>query len=129
MDNFLIFTNFLQAKNYKLVKEDKHIGVVIYESEGLFIRIEQDRNLERFISLSRTNNHSWEGWYDMDIVRFQILNIPYALDDMYKFEQLSQFFINYYDEIIKAFSLSFFSNTEIALANLKNKRSKALFGY
>lgn len=129
MDNFLIFTNFLLAKNYKLVNEDKNIGVVIYESEGLFIRIEQDRTLERFISLSRTNNHSWKGWYDMDIVRFQILNIPYASGDIYKFEQLSQFFINYYDEIMKAFSLPYFSNTEIALANLKNKRSKALFGY
>ena len=129
MDSLVNFTNFLLKKGFTLIEENKQIKITIYELNGLFVRIEQDVNLERFISLSRTNNHSWKGWYDMGIIRFFIIGSPFENDSIVWFDQLNEFFMSRYVEIDKAFSLANFTRTELSLLALQKERAKVLFGY
>jgi len=129
MDNLSAFIHFLLEKKYTLVEDNKQLKIVTYQLNGLFVQIVQERNFDHFISISRTNNHNWEGWYSMDTVRFLILQEHYQLDRNYKFEQLSRFFMDYYNEIIKAFSLVNFPASENILDTLQKERAKALFGY
>lgn len=117
------------GKGYRLIEDNKLLKTTTYELGGLFVQIVQDVNLEQFISLSRTNNHSWKGWYDMDVIRFCIQKIPYKKDDIFKFEHLSHFFINHYDVIMKAFSPSNFVKTETELLALQDERAKVLYGF
>ena len=129
MASFSEFIDFLLKKGYTLIKSDEKLKTVIYLKDGLFIKIVQDPNFKRFISLSRTNNHPWEGWYDMTIVRFFILQKHYEKDSFLWFEQLSVFFTEYHEEIVDAFGPSRFPKTEFVLKALKKERGKLLFGF
>lgn len=129
MDTLVKFTNFLLDKGFTLIEENKQLKITIYELNGLFVRIEQDVNLERFISSSRTNNHSWKGWYDMGIIRFFIIGSPFENDSIVWFDQLSEVFMTQYAEIERAFSPANFTRTEPLLMALQKERAKVLFGY
>jgi len=129
MNRLSNFIQFLLEKGFNEIENNNQLGFVTYELDGLFLQIEQDRNLERFISLSRANKPGFEGWYDMDIIRFLVLNTDYENVDSLHFENLSQFFMENYEEIFKAFSYPDFYNSENILATLKKQRAKALYGY
>lgn len=123
------FTAFLQQKGYNIIDENRQLHFITYENKGLFIRLSKEVSGEHFIELSRTNNHSWQGWFDMTIVRCLILKAPFEKGGPTDFEQLSQFFKEHYDAIESEFKPTNFLKTETALAALKKERAKVLFDY
>ncbi|MEO8109244.1 MAG: hypothetical protein ABI594_04390 [Ginsengibacter sp.] len=128
MDSVTKFISFLFSKGYQLIENNEKFMFTTYEKSGFFVRIAEDTNA-KFIILSRSNEHSWKGRYDMGLVRFLILKAHYEKDSTFKFEESSQFFIDHYEEILEVFKPANFTKSEDAFAVLKKERAKALFGY
>ncbi len=128
MDSLLKFTNFLLEHGYNLIEQNDKLKITKYEKKGLFIKIVQDVDSERYIDISRVNNHNWEGWSDMGIIYFFILKIPFEKGKAIGFELLSEFFMDHYNEISDAYNQVNFPDTQLALAALEDQRATILFG-
>ena len=128
MDTFEKFIEFLKEKGFQLLENKKDFKLIKYEKNGLFVETVQDIDSKRFISLSRANELYGKGWYDMNFIRFFILRSHYEKSQILTFEQLSEFFIENYNEIYEAFSDANFPDTEKELIALKKERVKVMFG-
>ena len=129
MENISRFVDFLLAKDFTLLEDNKQLRFVTYQHDGFYVRIAGDPDGRHFIDLSITNLPGWQGWQSMNPVNFFILKRHYSEDGSAYFDELSQFFIDHYNEIREAFKPSEYPKTEAVLTILKNESAKARFGY
>lgn len=129
MDNISNFVDFLLGEGFVLVEDNKHRFFVTYQHQGFYVRIAGDPDGKQFIDLSITNLPGWQGWHGMNPVNFFILKKHYSKDGAVYFRELSQFFIDHYNEIREAFKPSEYPKTEAVLTALEKESAKVRFGY